>query len=303
MKKRIALKNNKRTLFIFLMLLPTFAIISFLTIYPTIKGFEFSVQNITVRNLANPARVRNVGFKNFEKVFEDPDFFKILWNTLVWIVGSVFFQLVLGLGLALLMRKPFKGRGLYAGMVFYPWALSGFAIGLLWSWLLNGQYGVINDLLMKAGLIKDGIDFLSTESTAMFSVVMVNIWYGIPFFAIMSLAALQSIPESVYEAAEIDGAGGFTKLFRITIPYIRPTLINTILLRVIWVMNFPDVIYGMTRGGPAKSTEILSVYMINKVYYGQKYSEASAIGVIIVTLLFTYTILYLTLTKSKEIEL
>ena len=290
MKKRIALKNNKRTLFIFLMLLPTFAIISFLTIYPTIKGFEFSVQNITVRNLANPARVRNVGFKNFEKVFEDPDFFKILWNTLVWIVGSVFFQLVLGLGLALLMRKPFKGRGLYAGMVFYPWALSGFAIGLLWSWLLNGQYGVINDLLMKAGLIKDGIDFLSTESTAMFSVVMVNIWYGIPFFAIMSLAALQSIPESVYEAAEIDGAGGFTKLFRITIPYIRPTLINTILLRVIWVMNFPDVIYGMTRGGPAKSTEILSVYMINKVYYGQKYSEASAIGVIIVTLLFTYTL-------------
>ncbi len=302
-RKKTPFRLNKKILFIFLMLLPTFAIISFLTVYPTIKGFEFSFQNITVRNLANPSRVKNVGFENFEKIFEDPDFLKILWNTFVWIAGSVFFQLIFGLGLALLMRKPFKGRGIYAGMVFYPWALSGFAIGLLWSWLLNGQYGVINDILIRTGLVKQGIDFLSTESTAMFSVTMVNIWYGIPFFAIMSLAALQSIPNSVYEAAEIDGAGGFTKLFRITIPYIRPTLINTILLRVIWVMNFPDVIYGMTRGGPAKSTEILSVYMINKVYYGQKYSEASAIGVIIVLLLFVYTLIYLTVTKSKEIEL
>jgi multiple sugar transport system permease protein len=227
----------------------------------------------------------------------------ILWNTVIWIIVSVFFQLLLGLGLALLLRKPFKGRGLYSGLVFYPWALSGFAIGLLWSWLLNGQFGIINDILIKLNVIQEGIQFLSNPDTAMLSVLIVNIWYGIPFFAIMSLAALQSIPDSVYEAADIDGASGWAKLVKITLPYIRPTIISTVLVRSIWIMNFPDVIYGMTRGGPAKSTEILSTYMINIVYYENNYSKASAVGVIVILLLLVYTILYLRFSGQGEMEL
>ncbi|HPE68604.1 MAG TPA: sugar ABC transporter permease [Thermotogota bacterium] len=292
--------NRKKGLFIFLMLVPTFSVIGFLTIYPTIKGFILAFQNYTVFTFG---RVRFIGWDNFAKIFSDPEFLNIVWNTVVWISVSVFFQLVLGLGLALLMRKPFKGRGIYAGLVFYPWALSGFAIGLLWSWLLNGQFGIVNDVLVRLGLIKDNIQFLSNPDTAMFSVLLVNIWYGIPFFAIMSLAALQSIPKSVYEAAQIDGAGGFKQLVSITLPYIRPTLINTILLRVIWVMNFPDVIYGMTRGGPAGSTEILSTYMINIVYYKNDFSRASAVGVLIVLFLLVYTIFYLRISGGKELEL
>lgn len=244
------MKKRKRFLFIFLMLLPVFAIIAFLTIYPTGKGLVLSFQNYSPFTFR---RIKFIGWDNYIKIFTDPDFLEVLKNTAVWIGFSVFFQLLLGLGLAMLMRKPFKGRGIYAGLVFYPWALSGFAIGLLWSWLLNGQFGIVNDLLLKTGLIKEGINFLSNPDTAMISVILVNIWYGIPFFAIMSLAALQSIPVSVYEAAQLDGAGGWTKFIKITLPFIKPTLTNTILLRVIWVMNFPDVIYGMTRGGPIKA--------------------------------------------------
>ena len=282
------------------MLVPVFSVVGFLSLYPTIKGFILAFQNYTVFTIN---RIRFIGWDNFEEIITDMDFLMILRNTLVWIAVSVFFQLLMGLGLALLLRKPFKGRGLYSGLVFYPWALSGFAIGLLWSWLLNGQFGIVNDVLIKLNFIEEGIQFLSNPDTAMLSVLIVNIWYGIPFFAIMCLAALQSIPDSVYEAADIDGASGWAKLVKITLPYIRPTIISTVLVRSIWIMNFPDVIYGMTRGGPAKSTEILSTYMINIVYYENDYSKASAVGVLVILLLLIYTILYLSFSKGGEVEI
>ncbi|HRW34801.1 MAG TPA: sugar ABC transporter permease [Thermotogota bacterium] len=294
------MKNRKRFWFIFWMLVPVFSVVGFLSIYPTIKGFILAFQNYTVFTFN---RIRFIGWDNFEEIITDMDFLMILRNTLVWIAVSVFFQLLMGLGLALLLRKPFKGRGLYSGLVFYPWALSGFAIGLLWSWLLNGQFGIVNDVLIKLNFIEEGIQFLSNPDTAMLSVLIVNIWYGIPFFAIMCLAALQSIPDSVYEAADIDGASGWAKLVKITLPYIRPTIISTVLVRSIWIMNFPDVIYGMTRGGPAKSTEILSTYMINIVYYENDYSKASAVGVLVILLLLIYTILYLSFSKGGEVEI
>ncbi|KLO23463.1 carbohydrate ABC transporter permease [Marinitoga sp. 1155] len=290
----------KQRKFIILMLLPTILLISFIILYPTISGVLLSFKNYSIFNFG---KIKWVGFENYKEIFSDVFYIDIIWNTIKWIFFSVFFQLIFGFILALLMKEPFKGRGLYAGFVFYPWAISGFAIGLIWSWLLNGQFGVINDILLRIGFIKEGFNFLSDPSLAMFSVILVNVWYGIPFFAIMILAALQSIPDSLYEAAEIDGAGYFTKLFKITIPYIKPTLINTILLRIIWVMNFPDVIYGMTRGGPAGSTEILSVKMINTVFYESNYSKAAAHGVIIVTVLVLYTIMYLKLTSKKEFSL
>ncbi|MCD6238723.1 MAG: sugar ABC transporter permease [Thermotogae bacterium] len=290
----------KSKTFIYLMLLPVISIVAFIMFYPTISGVILSFKDYSIYSFGN---VGWVGFDKYTEIFTDSTFWEVVKNTLIWIVLSVTFQFLLGFILALLMRDPFKGRGIFAGFVFYPWAISGFAIGLIWSWLLNGQFGIVNDLLLKMGIIKSGINFLSTPNTAMFSVILVNIWYGIPFFAIMILAALQSIPKSLYEAASIDGAGYFTRLFKITIPYIKPTLVNTILLRIIWVMNFPDIIYGMTRGGPAGSTEILSVRMINTVFYESDYSKAAAYGVIIVFVLFTYTMMYLKLTSSKEVEL
>lgn len=292
--------RSKTKLFVYLMLLPVLSVVAFIIVYPTIRGVILSFKDYSIYSFGN---VGWVGFDKYKEIFSDPSFSEVVYNTIKWIIFSVSFQFFFGFILALLMRKPFKGRGLFAGLVFYPWAVSGFAIGLIWSWLLNGQFGIVNDLLMKLGIINNGINFLSTPKMAMFSVILVNVWYGIPFFAIMILAALQSIPDSLYEAASIDGAGYFTKLFKITIPYIKPTLINTILLRIIWVMNFPDIIYGMTRGGPAGSTEILSVRMINTVFYESDYSKAAAYGVIIVSVLLAYSIMYLKLTSTKEVEL
>ena len=280
------------------MLLPTFSIVAVLTYYPTIKGVFLAFEDYTVFNFQN---IQFVGWQNFENIFMDPNFFIALWNTIWWIAFSVALQFVLGFALALLMKEPFKGRGIYAGIVFYPWALSGFALGILWSWLLNGQFGLINDILIKLHLIQHGINFLSNPFYAFISVIAVNVWYGVPFFAIMILAALQSIPNSLYEAAEIDGAGTVSKFFNVTLPYIKPTVVSTLLLRVIWVMNFPDIIYGMTRGGPAGATNILATYMINIVYYETDYSKASAVGLIIVSVLMIYALIYLKFTSTYEL--
>jgi len=293
-------KPRRQARFFWLTVLPTLILVLFLVVYPTIKGFIMSFYNYTIFTFWNPSFI---GLKNYQAIFSDDDFYQALWNTVVWIAGSVTFQFLLGFGLALLMWKPFKGRGVYAGLVFYPWAISGFAIGLVWSWLLNGTYGVVNDILMRLNLIEYPIHFLSDPNWAMFSVILINVWYGIPFFAIMILAALQSIPKSVIEAAKIDGAGPARRLFSIVIPYIKPVILSTLLLRVIWVMNFPDIIYGTTRGGPAGATDILPVYMINTVFYENDYSKAAATGVIVLVILLVYTIIYMKVTSFKELEL
>lgn len=294
--------KNKNSKIFWIMIIPTFIPVILLTYIPILNGFIIAFQNYNLFNLSN---VHFIGFKNFRAVFSDTNFnfLRILLNTFLWVAISLFFQFVLGFGLALLLKKPFKGRGIYSGLVFYPWALSGFAIGLVWSWMFNGQFGMINDILKRVGLIHQNIGFLSDPKYALISVMITNIWYGIPFFAIMLLAALQSVPIELYEAAEIDGAGYLRKLFNITIPYIKPTIINTTLLRAIWIMNFPEIIYAMTSGGPANSTNILATQMINKIYNFYDYGQGSAIGLVIMAILLTYAIIYLKVTSLKELEL
>lgn len=284
------------------MLIPTFISVILLTYIPILKGLIIAFQNYNLFDLSN---IHFIGFRNFQIVFSDTNFnfLRILLNTFLWVAVSLFFQFILGFGLALLMTKPFKGRGIYSGLVFYPWALSGFAIGLVWAWMFNGQFGIINDILQKIGLIHQNIGFLSDPKYALISVIIANIWYGIPFFAIMLLAALQSVPLEIYEAAEIDGAGYFKKLLHITIPYIKPTIISITLLRAIWIMNFPEIIYAMTSGGPANSTNILATQMINKIYNFYDYGQSSAIGLVIISIMITYAIIYLKVTSLKEFEL
>ena len=285
-----------------LMILPALAFIGFFIFYPLVQGGVMAFQNYSLFNLKD---IHFIGLDNFKAIIQSKsvDFWLILFNTLKWTVLSLIFQFLLGFLLAMMLRKPFKGRSVYCGFVFYPWALCGFAIGLIWSWLFNGQFGVINDLLMKAGLIKANIGWLSNPKIAMYSVVISNVWYGVPYFGIMLLAALQSVPNDLYEAAKLDGCNGIQQLFHITIPYIKPTIISTVLLRSMWIVNFPDLIYAMTNGGPVNSTHILGTMMINKVYKEFDYGQGSAYGVIIMVLLLVYAVLYLRLTRSKGEEM
>ncbi len=282
-----------------IMLIPAFLFLSLFIYLPVIRGAVMAFQNYNMFDLTN---VHFIGFKNFIDVITDKNisFFAILLNTVIWVVFSLALQFVLGFILAMLLEKPFLGRGIYSGLVFYTWALSGFAIGLTWAWLFNGQTGLINDLLMKINLIDSPIGFLSNPKFAMVSVIAANVWYGIPFFGIMILAALQSVPKELHEAAVIDGAGSVKRLFKVTIPYIKPTIVSTLLLRTMWIVNMPDIIYAMTNGGPVNKTNILATQMINKVFKEYDYGQGSAIGLIVMFLLFIYSIFYLRLTSRKD---
>lgn len=282
-----------------IMLIPAFLFLSLFIYLPVIRGAVMAFQNYNMFDLTN---VHFIGFKNFIDVITDKNisFFVILLNTIIWVVFSLALQFILGFILAMLLEKPFLGRGIYSGLVFYTWALSGFAIGLTWAWLFNGQTGLINDLLMKINLIDSPIGFLSNPKFAMVSVIAANVWYGIPFFGIMILAALQSVPKELHEAAVIDGAGAVKRLFKVTIPYIKPTIVSTLLLRTMWIVNMPDIIYAMTNGGPVNKTNILATQMINKVFKEYDYGQGSAIGLIIMFLLFIYSIFYLRLTSRKD---
>ncbi|HXH34738.1 MAG TPA: sugar ABC transporter permease [Plantibacter sp.] len=279
-------------------LAPAFIFVAIFIYYPMIAGSQMAFRNW---NLANLTDTSWVGFGNFLAVFADPAFGKVVLNTVVWVVASIVPQFVIGFGIALWLRRKFRFRGLYQAMIFFPWAISGFLIGILFRWMFNSEFGVINDLLQKVGLIDTPIPWLADPNTAMFAVIVANVWYGVTFFAIMILAALQSVPEDLFEAAALDGAGKARMLFQITIPYIRTTLALTVLLRVIWIFNFPDIIYGMTGGGPANQTHILTTWMIATTQRGD-YGRASAIGLIVVAILLVFTAFYLLSMREKKVK-
>ena len=197
-------------------------------------------------------------------MFTDPLFWGALLRTIAWVGFGVGFQFLFGFCLALLLNRYFIGRGFVRSISMIPWVTPGVLIGLMWRWIFDGNLGVLNDLLLRMHLIETKIPFLSQTSTAFPCVIVTIIWQGIPFFALMILAGLQQVPGELYEAAEMDGAKKMQQLFHVTIPTLKNTLSVTLLLRIIWVANSVDVIFNMTEGGPAYSTQTLSVYIYNK---------------------------------------
>ena len=293
--------KDLRTRNLTLYLVPTFLPIALLVYLPVLKGMVIAFRRYSMFDLRDTPFV---GLGNFADIIGDPafPFLQILGNTFIWIFASLLLQFILGFCLALLLRDRFRGRGVYTSLVFYTWAVSGFAIGLIWSWIFNGQFGLANDVLMRLHIIARPIGFLSDPKFALMAVITANVWYGIPFFGIMLLAALQSVPKELYEAAKIDGAGAVARLFLVTIPYISATIVSTVLLRMMWIMNFPEIIYGMTNGGPANSTNILATQMINKINKEYNYGQGAALSLVIMVLLFIFAFIYLSIANKKEFE-
>lgn len=278
-------------------LLPAFLFVAVFTYYPMIRGSQMAFREWNMYDLTNTPWV---GIQNFRTIWENPNFGRIMTNTALWVIASLVPQFVIGFIIALWLRRSFPFRGLYQALIFYPWAVSGFLIGLLFRWMFNSEFGVVNDLLTKAGLITEPVPWLAEPKLAMVAVVTANIWYGVTFFAMMILAALQSVPDELMEAAAIDGANRTRTLFQVTIPYIRSTLLLTVLLRTIWIFNFPDIIWAMTGGGPADQTHIATTWMIQLTQQGT-YGVASALGLTIVLILMVFTALYLgALTKDNK---
>ena len=253
--------QRKRNVWPYLLVAPALVTVMTVVFIPVMNAISMSFQSYDLRR---PSRIGFIGLKNYVDVSADPLFWQALWKTILWVAVGVGFQFVFGFILALLLNRKFLGRSLVRSISLIPWVTPGVLIGLMWRWIFDGSYGVLNDMLLRLGLIHDRIPFLALPDTAFPAVILTIIWQGIPFFALMLLAGLQGIPDELYDAADVDGANGFQKLFRITIPSLRNVIFVTTLLRIIWVANSVDVIFNLTEGGPAYSTQTLSVYIFNK---------------------------------------
>ena len=278
-------------------LAPAAIMILVFVFYPVLRTVQLGFQNF---NLFDQLNVGYNGLQNFRNIIEDPNFGTVIKNTFLWVFVSVFFQFTIGFGLALLMKAKFKFIGVYQGLIFIPWALSGFLMGLVWKWIFDESFGVLNDALLKLGIIDTRIPWLSDARWGMAAVIIANVWYGVTFFVIMILAALQGVPKEMLEAAELDGANRTQTLFSVIIPYIRATLILIVLLRIMWITNFPDLIFGMTQGGPAGQTHIISSWLIEKLTLDADWGAASALGLMTMVILFVFTLFYLMATRLEK---
>jgi multiple sugar transport system permease protein len=243
--------------------------------------------------LWKPRDVRFVGLANYAALLEDPVFWSSLRRTAVWIGITVPLQMMLGLVTALLLNQEFRWRGLARSLILIPWALPSVVIGLMWSWIYNPQVGLLKDLMLRLGLLQTAVPWLANPDTSLYAIIAALVWQGFPFFAIMILAGLQTIPASLYEAAEIDGAGGWDQFWHVTVPGLRGVLVTALMLRVIWVANSVDVIYVMTGGGPGYATHTLPLYAFKRTYASMDFGYGSALAVTFSALLLGAILLYL----------
>lgn len=295
MKKAKSKLYYKRAAIPYLLLTPVVLFIVLFMLWPMVNVFVMSVQNY---QLLRPTERAYIGLDNYIQILkEDALFLKALRNSLVWVVVSVVIQTVLGFWLAFLLNKQFKGRGLYRALVLSPWAVAGVMVGIIWNLILGETYGVLNDLLMKSGIISRNISWFSNGSRAMAAVSIANIWRGVPFFTISYLSALASIPEDIYESAKIDGAGSIMTLIKITIPMIKDTIILTTLLRTIWTFNAVDLIYSMTYGGPNYATTTVPLYIMTKFKVEMNYGYASALASIATFMMMIIAVVYIKMGK------
>jgi len=287
---------KKRSIWPYLLVAPAVAVILCVVFIPVVNAIVMSFQSYDLRR---PKDIAFNGLENYIEIFNDPLFWGALGRTIVWVVCGVGLQFLFGFILALLLNHDFKGRGVIRAVSMIPWVTPGVLIGLMWRWIYDGNMGVLNDLLTRFNIIPDKIPFLSQVTTAFPSVIVTIVWQGIPFFALMLLAALQGVSTEMYEAADIDGATAWQKLIYVTIPSIKNTIFITALLRIIWVANSVDVIFNMTEGGPAYSTQTLSVYIFNKGN-ALNLGYASAMAIILALLLLTVAVPYLRSNFRKE---
>jgi multiple sugar transport system permease protein len=279
----------------YLYLSPALVLIGLVLFVPLIVGLSYAFQDIQI---LNPFKTGWVGFAHFEALARDRTFYRALGNTVWWTVGSVALQFGLGLGLALLLNRPFAGRRLVQALVFLPWAVPTFLSGLTWAWLFNPVIGPLPHWMFALGMLSEPYNILADPSIAMWGPIVANVWFGVPFFAITLLAALQAIPGSLYEAAAIDGATAWQGFIKVTMPFLAPIIAITVLLRTIWVSNFADLIIVMTSGGPANATQILPSYIFTTAYKKLDFGYASAIATVLLALLLLYAVVLIRLRRA-----
>jgi len=274
--------NQREKLTGWLLLLPALFILGLVFIYPIARAFYLSW---FTENLGTQLEPVFSGLSNYQRMLGDGRFWQSLYNTSIFTFISVFLELFLGLGVALVLNKSFFGRGVVRTIAIIPWALPTAVMGLAWAWIFNDQYGVVNDILSRLGLIDTGINWLGTPSLAMAALIVADVWKTTPFISIILLAGLQSISQDLYEAHSMDGASPWQSFYQITLPLLMPQILIALLFRFAQSFGIFDLVQVMTGGGPAGSTETVSIYIYSTVMRYLDFGYGAALVVVTFLLL------------------
>jgi len=286
-KRQRAIREN---LLAYLFLAPTILAIVVVLFYPIISMIISSFYSRPT--LTRPSVF--IGTANYLEVLNDPIFPQVVKNTVLWTLGVTFGQVVLGMYFALILHRRFPGRWLARMLVIIPWVLPGIVVAVTWRFMYSQDFGLINLFLRSIGLESMAQSWLGNQQTAMPAVILVGIWKGFGFYALMFLAGLQSIPTELYESARIDGAGERQQLRYVTLPLLKPVAVTSSVLGLIWTSNYFDAIFVLTGGGPARATETLPMFIYNTAFSFYRTEEAMAgsnILMLIVLLLLAFYML------------
>jgi trehalose/maltose transport system permease protein len=288
-----------------LFLLPMMIALAIVAGWPLLRSIWFSFTDVSLNNLYG---AEWIGFGNYLRwtvlesgairwrgVLADPDWWNAVWNTVRFAFWSVLWETVLGMIVALVLNAEFKGRGIVRAAILIPWAIPTIVSAKMWSWMLNDQFGILNDLGLRLGLLSQKVAWTATAETAMTAVLVVDIWKTTPFMALLILAGLQMIPKDIYEAAEIDGVHPIKQFFKITLPLVRPALMVAIIFRVLDALRIFDLIYVLTPNSDA--TKTMSVLSQENLFQFDNFAEGSTQATLLFLIIALFTTLYIWLGK------
>ena len=281
--------------FAVLLTLPGLALLGAVVVYPLVSAL---VSAFFEQSLLYPGR-RFVGLDNLRAVL-DGNFNQILSQTVVFTLGTTILPFIIGFGLALALNTRIRGAKVLRGLMLIPWLIPGVVVSFLWMWIFNANYGVLNAVLQGVGLIDEAQAWLAQPGTAMGAVIIAKTWQSFPWMMVMLLAGLQTVPRELHEAAEMDGAGVMRRFFSVTVPQLKGIIGLVILLEIIWNFQHFDIIYVLTGGGPAGSTQTFATAVYETAFRGYDLGRAGALGLLWMALLMILVIVYIRFSEKGE---
>jgi len=290
--------EKNETLFAFFLVLPAIIIVSFLYVYPLTYSFVISFFRSDIRYPG----VEFLGFKNYIEIFKRPDLLISFWRTIQFTIISVSIEMVIGIAIAVAFNERFRGRSIARSVILIPWAIPPVVNGIIWNWLVHPKIGVLNFILFKLHLIDRYKTWLADPRWALNIIIVADAWKWTPLVVLLILAGLQAIPDVLYDAAKVDGAGKIRTFFTVTLPLLRWPILITLILRTVEAIRIFDIIFIMTRGGPANRTKLTTFYVWEVAFKHHRMGFGSALAYLVALLIVLFVILYFR-TVKREIEM
>lgn len=293
--------SAQRTRSAWIFLAPTLLVLAMVAGWPLIRTIYFSFTNATLNNLEG---AEFIGFSNYltwitlqsgrtvwRGLLVDPAWWGAVWNTLRFTLISVSIETVLGLVVALVLNAHFRGRGIVRAAILIPWAIPTIVSAKMWAWMLNDQFGILNDIFLNLGLISQKIAWTANPDTAMVAVLIVDVWKTTPFMALLILAGLQMVPQDIYEATKIDGVHPIKVFWRITLPLVRPALMVAVIFRMLDALRIFDLIYVLTPNN--SQTKTMSVMARENLFEFDKFAYGAAASTMLFLIIASITVIYI----------